>query len=434
MLKLVQAIKLVTLSVVEPFFINSHKATTKDFSRDRTLTFPVVFMQILRKTVKSLQVSLNELFMSNNIESSVSASAYTQARKKFKHTAFIELNNGIVDIFYSDDNIKKWRGYRCIGADGSKIILPNGPDIAAEYGSIAIRNASMNSQFSQAMFECYYDVLNHMAIKCILAHGASYEVNLAIQMLNCTTERDLLIYDRGYASYEFLATLTQQQKKYLIRFPISSFKVIQSLVQDRENWSKIVTLKAPSSQRKNIKQKGLPLEITVRFITVILSTGEIEILATSLMDTDISRDEFKHLYGMRWGVETFYSRVKGRLCLENFTGKTVESIKQDFWSTIFISNFETIAKEGVEEEMNQTSTETAHEKKVNAAVSFNVIKNMAFEIFTNNTNQEEAVQKMLMLFKTNPVLQRPNRTWPPRKKISDLRAYNFLRRIKKMIF
>jgi hypothetical protein len=84
--------------------------------------------------------------------------------------------------------------------------------------------------------------------------------------------------------------------------------------------------------------------------------------------------------------------------------------------------------------MNQNSAETAHEKKVNAAISFNVIKQMAFEIFSNNTNQEEAVQKMVLLFKTNPVLQRPERKFPPRRKISSLRAYNFLRRVKKMVF
>lgn len=60
-----------------------------------------------------------------------------------------------------------------------------------------------------------------------------------------------------------------------------------------------------------------------------------------------------------WFTHPFYSQVKGRLCLESFTGKTAESVKQDFWSTIFISNFETIAKENVEEEMNQ-STQSIH--------------------------------------------------------------------------
>ena len=81
-------------------------------------------MQIFRKTVKSLQLSLNELFMSNYLSTPVSASAYTQARNKFRHTAFVELNNDVVNAFYSDEKIKKWNGYRCIGVDGSKIILP----------------------------------------------------------------------------------------------------------------------------------------------------------------------------------------------------------------------------------------------------------------------------------------------------------------------
>jgi hypothetical protein len=434
MSRLQKAINRVSLKIVEPIFACMHKTAIKDFSRDRVLTFPIVFMQILRKTVKSLQVSLNELFMSKYIELPVSASAYTQARKKFKHTAFIELNNDIIDIFYSDDEIKKWRGYRCLGADGSKVILPNSTDIESEYGSISIKNQSVSGKFSQAIFECYYDVLNHMAVQCQLAHGLSYEVNLAIQMLNCTTECDLLIYDRAYASYEFLATLTQHHKNYVIRCPNSSFKAGQLLVKDSKNWSKVVTLNPPSGQRKNIKEKGLPPEIKVRFVTVILSTGEVEILVTSLMEPEITRDEFKWIYGMRWGVETFYAKVKGRLCLENFTGKTAESVKQDFWSTIFISNFETIAKEGIEDEINQSNEQLVHKKKVNTAVSFNAIKNMAFEIFTNNQNQEEAVQKMILLFKTNPVLQRTERASPLRRGISNLRSYNFLRRIKKMIF
>ncbi len=312
--------------------------------------------------------------------------------------------------------------------------MPKTKEVEAEYGSIAIKNQAIDDHYSQGLFECYYDVLNRIAVKCMLAHGLSYEVNLAIQMLGATTEHDLLIYDRGYASYEFLATLINQNKNYLIRWPSSSFNEAKSLIIDTKNWSKVVTLTPPKNQMKNLKQKDLPLTIKVRFVSVILSTGEIEILATSLMDSNIDRNEFKWLYGMRWGVETFFSRIKGRLCLENFTGKTPESVKQDFWSTIFISNFETLATEGVEDDMNKTLVHTQHEKKINAAVSFNVIKNMAFDIFTSDIEQANAVQKMAMLFKTNPILCRPERESPPRKKTSYIRSYNFLRRIKKIIF
>ena len=105
-------------------FINKHKEKPTDFTRDRVLSFAVVCMLILRKSAKSLQLALNEVFAQGIISAVVSANAYVQARKKFKHTAFIELNDQITAFYYASE-IKRWRGYRCLGVDGSKIILPN---------------------------------------------------------------------------------------------------------------------------------------------------------------------------------------------------------------------------------------------------------------------------------------------------------------------
>lgn len=435
MIKKLTALGLVQEKIIDESFVSGHKSRPDDFTRKRKLTFQIIFTQIFRKTVKSLQLSLNELFMNNYLSTPVSASAYTQARNKFKHTAFIELNNDIIDIFYSeDDGIKKWNGYRCIGGDGSKIILPKTPEIAEEFGSITVKNKTMENSFSCAMFECYYDVLNHIAIKSKLSHGLSYEVDLATQMLSATAEDDLLIYDRAYASYEFLATLITQGKNYLIRCPNSSFKTVELLIRDTKNWSRVVTLKVPNSQKKNILAKGLPIEINVRFISVILSTGEVEILVTSIMDESIERQEFRWLYGMRWGVETYFSIVKSRLGLENFTGKTPEAVKQDFWSTVFISNFETLMTEGSEDEMNADLQDGHYAKKVNTAVSFNAIKNMAFELFMNKESAVSNLEKMSQIFKTTPGLDRTGREGPPRKKTSDLQSCNFQKRIKKYVF
>ena len=64
---------------------------------------------------------------------------------------------------------------------------------------------------------------------------------------------------------------------------------------------------------------------------------------TSLLDeVKYPTADFKEIYGLRWGVETFYGVVKTRLQLENFTGKTVESIRQDFHATIYITGLESI--------------------------------------------------------------------------------------------
>lgn len=424
----------VNKTVAAEEFIDKHKDKPTDFTRNRVLNFAVVFMLILRNSAKSIQLALNEIFVQGVINSVVSASAYVQARKKFKHTAFIELNELITTIYYSDDEIKRWKGYRCFGVDGSKIILPNTKEMKEAFGEIKIKNQEMESSYASATFESCYDVLNHMAVKNILAPGASYEVDLAIEMLGEESKSDLLIYDRAYASYAFLATLVNKNKSYIVRCPKSSFKATESLFKDEEKtWSKTVYLKAPPDRKKELKEKGLPLEIQVRFVSVILSTGEIEVLATSIMDSNFEREDFKEAYNLRWGVEGYYNLIKGRLNLENFTGKTVESVKQDFWSTIFISNLETILTEETEKEMNSQLKEEQYEKRVNKAVSFNVIKNMAFQILFNEKDQSKSLEKMELLFKTNPTVKRSDRS-PPRKKFSSLRSYNFVKRIKKQVF
>lgn len=414
-------------------FINKHKDKCTDFTRDRVLRFAVVFTLILRKSAKSLQLALNELFAQGIICTIVSASAYVQARKKFKHTAFIELNDQITTFYYAS-KIKRWKGYRCLGVDGSKIILPNTKEIREEFGSIKIKNQEMEGSYASATFECCYDVINRIVVSSILASGSAYEVNLAIEMLEGITENDLLIYDRAYASYLFLSSLVHNNKNYLVRCPKKSFKAAESLFkQEKKSWSKIAILKAPKDQIRELAAKGLPLEIRVRFVSVILSTGEVEVLMTSIMDNNFKRKDFKEAYHLRWGVEGYYNLVKGRLDLENFTGKTKEAVKQDFWSTIFISNLETVLTEEAEEEMNTPLIDDQSGKKINKAVSFNAIKNTAFDILFNEKDKSSVFKKLELLFKTNPVSLRPDRS-PPRKKFSSLRSYNFVRRIKKHVF
>ena len=424
-------------------FIDNHKDKPSDFTRNRVLDFPVILMLVLKKSIKSLQLVLNELFIQKIIGSTVSSSAYSQARKKFKHTAFIELNESAVKIYYSDNKIKRWNGYRVFGVDGSKIILPNTQEMRKEFGEIKIRNQQnkpMAESYASALFECCYDVLNHVAIKSSLVEGAGSEIALATQMLKDqiapqgNQEKDLLIYDRAYGSYEFLANLIHHKKDFVIRCKTNSFTLVtKSLFAGYGSWSKIVKLKAPANKKIELENRGLLTEITVRFVSVVLNTGEIEVLITSLMEPSIKRAEFKALYFLRWGVEGFFNLIKGRLNLENFTGKSVESVKQDFWSTIFITNVETIFTEATEQEVNKHLKEGVLPKKINKAVSFNAIKNMAFDVFYNQENSSDPAEKLTELFKTNMIVQRTDRT-APRDVISVRKAYNYQRRNKKHVY
>ena len=421
-------------------FKEQHKSKASDFTRMSPLNFPTLFLILLRKSVKSLQNILNELFLSNHLRTIVTSSAYTQARKKLKHTAFIALNEEAIEIYYEDGQFNRWKGYRVFGVDASKIILPDEQEIHREFGTIKIKNQTMEDSYSCALFECRYDVLNKISVQSSLQPGTTYEVDAAIELLRKSSpatqeDKDLDIYDRGYATYEFLANLTYYKRNYVIRCPRNSFKIANELFQGAtpNNWSRIVTVNVPKEVRNKIRAQGLPAEIKVRFVSVILNTGEIEVLATSLFDESITREEFKMLYFLRWGVEGFFNCVKGRLGLENFTGKSVESIKQDFWSTIFISNVETIFIEDIETELNQQRTTSQLPQKINKSVSFNTIKNMAFDIFYSGKEPSIINEQLTLLFKTNTLVQRPHRE-SPRKNISPRVSLDFQKRKRKHVF
>lgn len=431
-----QSVKYVQDTISSPIFENLHKVSLHDFTRKRNLWFTHVLMIILRKSVKSLQLILNELFIEGELKKPITASAYTQARKKFKHTAFLELTDGITNIFYADNDFKTWKNFRCIAGDGSVVILPNTQELGKEFGYTKVKNEMGDCQpYVSAMFLAFYDPFNRMVVKSILAPSNSYEVNLATQMISGFSETDLLIFDRGFVSYEFFATLLSKNLNFVIRCSKQSFKAIQPLFQDVGNWSQIITLDVPRDQKGKIKQLGLPEQITLRFVSVILPTGEVEVLATTLIDETITREEFSALYYQRWGVEGFFNVLKGRLALENFTGKSVEAIKQDFWATIFISNLETIMTEPTQEKTNNKNLNAPNKSTINRAVSFNAIKNMVFDIFLNPDQTQSALEKLELIFATNTIYERPPRN-PPRRPLSKSlrKRYNFLKRSKKQVF
>ncbi len=402
----------------------------------RKLEFITVFTLLLKKSVKSLQLILNEFTLERFKDFSITAGAFTKARKKLKHTAYVELNDDIINLYYEDNDIKRFKGYRLLAFDASQIILPYSQEIKKEFGSRPIGNQTNKSfrEYSSAMFEACYDVLNHMSIQSVLAPSLTYEPDLAQTMLSCLETDDLLIFDRGYASYTFMASLISKKRHFIIRCPKKFFSASQSMfsLDAPETMSAVVSVS--KTQRKKVRGFNLPEAIRIKFIRVVLSTGEVEVLATSLLnDNEFTPEDFKYLYSLRWGVETFFSKLKGRLGLENFTGKTAESIKQDFWSTIFMSNLETILVEDIETEMNEQKNKGQKKVKVNKAVSFNAIKKMAFEIFSREKDKEAILNKLVKLFTMNPVLVRNNRQ-VEREKISPIKSLNFQKRARKHVF
>ena len=380
-----------------------------------------------------MQLVLNEFFKKLKI-SPVSSSAFSQARKHLKAQAFIELNReAIVKVMYADEDYQCYKGFRLLGIDGSKVYLPPEKAIIDKFGG-TVKNQRSTDIVPFGLVSVLYDLLNHIAIDAILAPGKSYEVDLAQRHLEHTRPDDLLIFDRNYPSYRWLATLTHRKVAFLGRCSRASFKSVQQMFTGQGKANQHVTLKVNPKRRAKIRQLGLPEEISVRLIRLTLSNGETEVLITSLLDEDLyPTEDFGNLYFQRWGVETFYDLLKNRLLLGNFTGKTVEAVEQDFHATIYISGLETLLTQEANQMLQSKAQTNRYPQKVNQAVSFNAIKYHMIDLLFTQPDEDLLLAELTQLFLMKPTLIREGRS-TPRPKYSMARSLNFYKYFKKICF
>jgi hypothetical protein len=245
-----------------------------------------MMMILLQKSAKSMQLVLNEFFKKLKMPL-VTSSAFSQARKQLKAEAFIELNReAVVGVMYEDEDYERYKGFRLLGVDGSKVYLPPEEAIIAKYGGTA-KNQHSDQIEPFALTSVLFDLLNNVALDAVLAPGKSYEVDLAKEHLGQTQAHDLLIFDRNYPSYLWLATLTRHNLDFVGRCSRASFKAVQQMFAGHGPDSQIVTLKVNSNQQSVVRQLGLPEQITVRLVRLTLVSGETEILITSLLDEEL---------------------------------------------------------------------------------------------------------------------------------------------------
>jgi hypothetical protein len=401
---------------------------------------------MMRKSAKSLQNVLNEAqkeisALLQSDEDTITGSAYTQARKKLNYTAFIELSDMTSEVFYEDNEYERFKGYRLFAVDGSIVTLPYTDDIKEAFSTMTVKNqdADFSKEIVQARASTLYDVLNHIAIDARLDDKVVDERTQAKEHLLKAVKGDLVIFDRGYPSYELFASMIYQaQSDFLMRIRKNSFKDARYLFDTVcQNDDVIMTL-TPSTTalKKTMQEQVLPLAIKVRFIRVVLDNGEIEVLATSVLENNVLKTkDFKLLYHLRWEIETYYDVLKNRLNLENFTGLSALAIRQDFFATIFISNYESVLTYDINQELQEK--ETIHQQKVNRSVSFNTIKNHCFDLFYSEKDTAALLSKMEKLLFGNVTLIRNNRSSPryDYEKTKHLRhALNYHKRRKKIVF
>lgn len=367
-------------------------------------------LNLLRKSL-SLEIENFWSFLKLNPLQKFSKSAFVQARMKIKPEVFEHLSRILINEFYTENDlsIKKWKDFRVLAIDGSRITLPITKELKQLYGET--KNQS-DTSIVQARCSILYDLENNYVLDGKIAPLEQGERELALSHLSLCKKGDLLIYDRGYPSYDFIHHHITNDLDYLIRVKVS-FSQLTVAFEKSKKKSATVSILPGKNTKLSDKAYGRQTPIHLRLIRVELANGQVEILMTSLMDPKVYPNAiFKSLYQKRWGVETFYDQLKNKLKVEHFSGYSNQSILQDFYAALFISNVQTLIVAEMEDDIAIQNKNRKYDYKINTNISYGLLKNRVLEIFfSKEISMENAIQDIKKLLLEHQVPIRPNRSF-----------------------
>jgi len=384
------------------------KKAKKHFTRSRKLDFFPLITVIFNTLRRSVQLELDDFrkrFLPEPLKiTTYRKQSFSEARQKISPIAFVLLNDGFIERFYAENDYKTYKGFRLLAIDGSVLEIPNTPRMQDAYGFVTNHNKKL--KIARALSSSLVDIENHMTISSTIGRYDASERDLAkinieksITLGNLHSE-DLILFDRGYPSAEFILYLQSKGIRFLMRVSMAFFKeVLQTSTNDE-----IVQIEITKERAKAFKRQGSLIPVgtilKMRVIKVELPTGEIEILITDLTATELNYTESKVLYFKRWGIETNYDVLKNQWEIENFSGVTPTVIEQDFYATIFLGNMASLIEQDADEVLQAdiANKNLKHEEyKINHNILVGKLKNNLIEILLeeDNTKKDQLYQQLI---------------------------------------
>jgi hypothetical protein len=400
--------------IFSPELVDEFKMEKRDFTRKRKLPFVATMLFMLNSLRKSLAIEIDGFvrhlkeYVPFTVNDRFTTSTFVQNRQKIKPTVFSRLSEVIIENYYTADNdtLRHLHGFRVLAVDGSTLMLPFTAELKEYYG---IAKNQHDVDVVKARVSVLYDVLNRITLDAVIEKLSTGERELALRHARQWKKGDLIIYDRGYPSYDLIHEHIKQGIDCLTRVSAGYSAIVSAFVATGKK--SVITEIYPG---KNIsfgdKEYGRHSGLTVRLLRIELPSAEIEVLMTTLTDSQkYPAKLFKELYFLRWGIETFYDELKNKLKVEYFTGYSKTTIQQDFFCAIFISNLQSVIVNDLEEELAAQNEGKKYKYRVNTNLSYGFLKNRILELLYKDAPLDEVFKELEELFLKNTVPIRNDR-------------------------
>jgi hypothetical protein len=194
----------------------------KSFSRKRNIVFKYLVYYLLSNGNNSIENNISSfrtLFQNIDLPK-VSKQALSKSRQGISFEAFSELFALTVDRFYDDYQPQKtFKGYNVLAIDGTTIQLPTTKENCEVFGYSPNQTDRTEAVATGSMI---YDVLNDYIIEAKINKYKYAERKSAIEHLDRVEElsfgkNTILVFDRGYPSYDMFNQINDLGYSFVIR-------------------------------------------------------------------------------------------------------------------------------------------------------------------------------------------------------------------------
>lgn len=204
------------------------------------------------------------------------------------------------------------RGWLAFAVDGTRLEAPH---VAANEAGLGCAGREKTAP------QVFLTMLWHMGLGLPWAYrvgpGTDSERHHMREMIGELPERSLLVADAGFVGYELCRALLQAGQAFLLRVG-SNVTLLTELGYHYEEHDGLVYL-WPEKFRN-----GPPL--VLRLITLTAADKRPVFLLTSVLDDDeLSDEDARGLYEMRWGIEVCYRSYKQTLARRTLKSRTPET-------------------------------------------------------------------------------------------------------------
>ena len=390
----------------------------KDFTRTRKCSFQSLLLLLLTMESHSLNHELRNFFQGCDGQPPTK-SAIVQQREKLNDAVFPYLFNSLNEAFAFK---KLFHGYHLLACDGSAVNIPPFRNDTDTY----IASNTSDVGYHQMHLNAVYDLLEERYVDVLTQPRAAVnerEAFISFLFRNPLPGKSIYLADRGYYSINVLAYLLMAEQSFVFR--MNSEEVRNSLLTrfklpDKEEFDINLDFAVTRSFKKiyrddpekyicirpnrtfdfiDVDDKTSTFPISIRLIKVKIDEGIYEYLITNLPADAFGKNTLKHLYHLRWGIETSFRFLKYNVALNYFHSKRRDFIIQEIYARLVLYNLTMLLVHSV----SPPKRCTKHKYKISVSDAVITCRN-----FILNKIKHSEVKPLLLKYLT---CVRPSRTF-----------------------